>query len=583
VSRSTREYAQGESGTGALPSTRVVAGGQHFGIDPRLPGSFQRTGASLAQSLGIVWSQHRLQLGIDAEAGSHDDTYAYARQGEFVFGGADEFARGEGSFVRSAASLRPAAFTVLRFGAHAQDTWNASPDLQVVAGVRYDLETLPGDEVRSNEAWLAYTGLSNADVAGEVRTVSPRFGLTWDVGGRGSWIVRATAGIYASSIPPHVLTELLTLDGSATTHRGMGQLGWPSAPGSQAAPDVGPRLTLLGPDFRGPLTRRASFGLTRQLGAAATLQLSGTYRETDFLPRRSDVNLQTEPVAFDQHGRPVYGSLVQSGQLVAAPGPNRRFADFDLVSALNADGWSRRWGVTAAVESDEEGPFGLFARYTYSRTTDNWLSGQGGGPEAQLTPFRGSGGDDWTEGVSDFDLPHQMAAGFELRPSGSLQPRLTGIYRYRSGYPFTPGFRDGVDVNADGSGRNDPAFVDPAIPGTPELVSRWSCLRGQVGGFAERNACRLPGVHSLDLRLGLTLVQSSGVAASLFVDGVNLIESALAVPDRAVYLVDAGGTLTRDSALGTVSLPLVANPNFGRPLGRFSAGRLLRVGLQVTF
>jgi hypothetical protein len=221
-----------------------------------------------------------------------------------------------------------------------------------------------------------------------------------------------------------------------------------------------------------------------------TLHFSATFRETDFLPRRSDLNRLPTPTATDQHGRPIYGPLVQVGQLIASPRPNRRFGDFDVVSALNADGWSRYWGISGAIEHDAGDNLGLFARYTYSRTTDNWLASSDGGPDGQLSPFADDQADDWRDGTSDFDLPHRLAAGVEIRFPGSMGPRLAGVYRYRSGYPFTPGFPTGVDVNGDGSGRNDPAFVDPSIGGVSNLVGEWDCLRSQSGRFAERNSCR---------------------------------------------------------------------------------------------
>ena len=133
--------------------------------------------------------------------------------------------------------------------------------------------------------------------------------------------------------------------------------------------------------------------------------------------------------------------------------------------------------------------------------------------------------DDWRDARSDFDLPHRVSAGFEFRPRTSFSPRVAALYTYRSGYPFTPGFRDGVDVNGDGSGFNDPAFVDIAVPGTQELVNSWECLSALVGRFADRNSCRQPGVHSLNVRLAFTIGAPQGTSAEVFADGINLLES----------------------------------------------------------
>jgi hypothetical protein len=318
------------------------------------------------------------------------------------------------------------------------------------------------------------------------------------------------------------------------------------------------------------------------LDARTVLHLAAVYRHTDLLPRREDLNLITTAAARDQHGRPVYGELVQQGALIAArPASNRRFENFDLVSALNADGFSNYFGVTVGLERRLGRVIRLVASYTYSQTRDNWLVGGGGVPEFQLTPFpEGLRGLDWRESRSDFDVPHRVTVGAEL-DFGPV--RMGGFYRYQSGRPFTPGFRRGVDVNGDGSGGNDPAFVDDQIAGVSDLFPAWDCLRIQAGRFAERNACRASGVNTLDLRLTVVPLRVRGAPLELVVDALNLIESDIADVDRALYLVDRNGSLSLDAATGIVSLPLVVNPGFGQPVIRRTPGRAVRIGLRINY
>jgi hypothetical protein len=161
-----------------------------------------------------------------------------------------------------------------------------------------------------------------------------------------------------------------------------------------------------------------------------------------------------------------------------------------------------------------------------------------------------------------------------------LPVRIAGLYRFSSGLPFTPGFRPGVDMNADGIAGNDPAFVASGgeLGG---LTAAWPCLSGQAGGFVERNACRAPDVHSLDLRLAVSLGELTFGRAELVVDGIDLIGADVAVRDRALYLVDPAGEVTTDPVSGTTVVPLLVNPDFGRPLLPLSAGRSIRIALQV--
>ena len=238
------------------------------------------------------------------------------------------------------------------------------------------------------------------------------------------------------------------------------------------------------------------------------------------------------------------------------------------------------WGLTVEIERRLGGLISGAVGYTYSVTEDNWLGNLAGGPAAQLNPFPyGLGGHDWAEGRSDFDVPHRVTAGVEL---DLLLLRIAGFYRFRSGVPFTPGFRGGVDVNGDGAFGNDPAFVDDRVAGVSELFGKWDCLRGQVGRFAARNACRGPGVQTLDVRIAVPL-QLLGSPVQMVVDGLNLLDSDIPILDHALFLVDRDATLSTDPATGRVSLPLVTNPNFGRKVGRRTTGRRLRVGVRIGY
>jgi hypothetical protein len=158
--------------------------------------------------------------------------------------------------------------------------------------------------------------------------------------------------------------------------------------------------------------------------------------------------------------------------------------------------------------------------------------------------------------------------------------RLGAFYRYQSGRPFTPGFRDGVDANGDGSAQNDPAFVDPAIVGMDALLAEWDCLADQAGEFAERNSCRGPGIHRLDARLALGVYDFRGHPVELVVDLLNAFDADTGLRDHALVLIDRNGTIQMDPD-GTVTLPLVVNPRFGEELIRRTSGRSLRLGLRV--
>ena len=576
------ELSEREYGASGIPHTVFTEGAVAFGSDPVLPGHFRRFAVRANETLHYRSGIHRIKFGGTATIASFNNAYVPDTRGQFVFSGMDEFATLDGVFTQSVGDLRSVRYTSPEVGLFIQDIMTAAPGLELTMGMRADFEFVPWRDLNHHEAWFQTTGLLRADTSGFILKLSPRFGFNWDVGERGIWNVSGAVGVYNGSIGPTSLAELFSNDGSLSTRSGLGVMSsWPTAPDSTSAPVVGPTLTLLGPDFVPPRSTRATFSISTMLGELGTFHISTAYRHTDFLPRRHDINRLPSPISADQHGRPVYGELVQNGGTIAAtPGSNRRFNEYDIVSALDADGFSDYLGFTAGFERRLGNVLNLFASYTYSRTDDNWLSGVGGNFGFQLSPFPGGlNGGDWADGRSDFDQPNRLTFGAEM-DFGAL--RLAGFFRTESGVPFTPGFRPGVDANGDGSGTNDPAFVDGDIAGVTDLFSSWECLRGQAGSFAERNSCRGPTIKNLDLRLVLKPLSLGSYPFELIVDGLNLLDADIVELDRALYLVDPASSLVVDGVTGEVTLPLVVNPDFGSPVVRRGIGRVVRIGVRIN-
>jgi hypothetical protein len=396
-------------------------------------------------------------------------------------------------------------------------------------------------------------------------------------------MLRVDGGLYRGDIGPTALAEAISLVGPIAGRRGLGNLGtWPAAPDEVAAPTIGPVLAPLAFGARSPRSTRVQAALSGAMGRTTTLHLGGAYRRTEFLVRRRDLNLSIGTSGADQYGRPVYGTLVQSGgALLPQPGTNRRFSEFDEVLALDFDGFSNYVGLTARLEQRAGRWLTFSAGYTFSRTTDNWMGAGDGRPGAMLSPFPDSlAGVDWTEGRSDFDTPHRLLLGAEF---AFRVVRVAGFFRHESGRPFTPGFREGVDANGDGSYRNDPATVDEAVPGVSDLLGAWDCLRRQLGRpFVERNSCRGPAQRTLDLRLSFGPFQI-GYPVELVVDALNLLETNTVDVDRALYLVDPAQATAIDPQTGAVTVPLVGNGDFGRAVARRGSGRFLRLGLRVNY
>ena len=336
--------------------------------------------------------------------------------------------------------------------------------------------------------------------------------------------------------------------------------------------------------YRTPRTLKAGLGLRGQMSGGVALRLAGSYHHSDYLLRRVDLNRAPGTLAVTQEGRGVYGALVKQGGLVTAdPGSNRRFAEFDLVSALVPTGFSDHYEFTASLERQVARALSFLGSYTYSRTRDNLTGLLAPDPADQLSPFPDRlDGVDWDEGRSDLDIPHRVTAGAEYRTLGRLPVVLSARYRWRSGLPFTPGFRPGVDLNGDGAANNDPAFLDAGVAGVQDALGQAACTAA-LNAFAARNSCRAEAVHGLDLglRIGLS-VAPMGARLVITVDAFNVISSKVGVVDRALFKVNPATALTTSGAR-TVTVPLLANPAFGNLASRRGEPRLIRLGLGIEY
>jgi hypothetical protein len=408
--------------------------------------------------------------------------------------------------------------------------------------------------------------------------VAPRVGFRWELGPSREWVLSGGGGVYNDLPDRRDLAEALTLDRGVDVRSGLGVLGgWPAVPDSSVAPVVGQAVSLLGPDFQGPRTRRMSLGIQRDL-SGWTAYVQGVFRQTDYLARRRDLNLPVAASGRDQYGRPLYGTLQQVGSLLApTPGSNRRFAEFDAVTAIEMTGYSEYWAATTGVERVVDRGISFGVHYTFSKATDNLASGLDA-----LAPLpSGLSGKEWSDGIADSDAPHRViaAAEWSLAPSGAV--RIGAVYRLKSGAPYTPGFRDGVDANGDGVAGNDPAYVDASLPGMNTLIAAHSCLRTSAGAFAERNSCHGDWTHRLDLRAAFRITTFAAGPVDLVLDAMDVIPSAAGRVDNALYLVDRTGTLATNPGTGVTTVPLVVNPTFGQILVDRSPGMLFRVGLRI--
>lgn len=561
-----------------LAATSLAAEGIGFGVSAAAPAMVSVSGVDISDALQYSLNQHQFKVGLSASFLRYQQRYAFGSGGRWTFGGLTGLQAASGDWMQVTGAGQ-VDYNSTEVGVFAQDLWQLSPDMQVLLGARFERHALPASRLVSPTPWVEASGILVDSVPATSGGLAPRIAFVWDAQSRGALVVRGGVGLHYTGPDPALVAEALTFSGAAQVRRGQGDFSsWPSAPSASAAPWSGTRLTMFSEDYQSPRTLKADAGLTYTLAGGTTLSFGGGYHHTDHLLRREDLNRAISS-GTAQGGRPVYGTLVRQGGLVSpAPGSNRRFGDFDLVSGLVADGYSDYFEFTAGLERRVSAGMTLQASYTFSRTEDNTPGLLAADPADQLNPFpEGLNGVDWTEGRSDLDVPHRLSVGASWTGAGASAVTLAARYRLRSGLPFTPGFRPGVDVNGDGGGQNDPVFY-----GSVGGLSLPGCT-GSVGtGFAVRNSCRSDMVSALDLSLAARLPVGGAGGLRLTVEAFNVVSSAFGLVDRAALLVDPTGVFAVDGS-GNVTIPLVANPDFGSLLSRRTDPRLVRVGLRLEY
>ena len=572
-----------------LPSTALAGDGVAFGNSAALPGLFSNRAIDISNAFHFPLARHQLKVGASVRLLKEEHTYRYGSDGIFTFGDLDQFDGGTGSYFESVAPTgtlgKPGSTD---WGVFIHDTWAVAPEIQVLLGLRYDTQIISTDlPISFNQAWFAATGMYNDSLPEDRSGISPRVGLVWDVQNRGEWILTGGGGLYQGRLDMALMSETIIYDGRTSIRRGVGDYDfWPTRPDNFLVPSVGPRLAMFNTTYKAPRAFKGGAGLTRVWPSGLAFRVNGLYSHTDYVLQRTDLNRVAEPLGTTQEGRAVFGKLVKQGGLVTPqPTSNRRFSDFDLVSGFSPTGFSDYAELT--LEFERTIPVGLNFNlaYTFSRTEDNVLGARMMDPADQLNPFADDqAGATWAQGVSDFDVPHRVVAFAEYRGGGRTPLSIGARLRHRSGLPFTPGFRPGVDINGDGAGNNDPASLDGSISGLSTTLSAAGCGVAALNGFLQRNSCREEGLTALDLRfqIGLPARFSDGSNLALVVDAFNVIGSALGVVDRALVLVDPDRPLTSGPS-GLVNVPLIANPNFGKLLSRRADPRVIRVGVRMEY
>nr|MCU0624330.1 hypothetical protein [Gemmatimonadaceae bacterium] len=598
-----------------LPAATVLLG-SGVGVDPTALGSVSLGGDAFALRDQSRWTAEAAQELVWLPTFSNRHTVKGALWARAD--GLREASQGNAfgtvfyNSLTDLAANRPAAYTrllsqpvrdgaVLNAAGAVSYRWNPGPSFQIIGGARLETNAALTAPTR-NPALANALGIDNAATPTRWH-VSPRLGVTWRPGARGTTLginrsnmgtfvrpgsgaLRVGIGEFRDLLRPELLagadgatgipgsTLGLTCVGAAVPSP-QWALGEATMPGTCVG-GAGPQALQAGavqfvdPSFDVPRSWRASVGWSQDL-RPFILRLDGVAAVNLNQPSRVDANFAGGTAfTMGDDGRPVF---VPSTGIDAATGAvnfagSRRSSAFGVVRGVRSDGRSQGGQLTATLLLDQwatEGNVFASVSYTWQSLRQRYRGFEGGGVG---DPFR------WEWARAADDARHTVLASFgaPIRRGNRQYGTFTFFTRLQSGLPFTPIVQG--DIDGDGTG-GDRAFVHPSIVGAvaeagPSWVQR--CLATQFGRIAARQSCEGPWAVSTNARLDIE--QASRLLGRRVALSLNLA-NPLALADQLIHgergLKGWGGPAQPDPVLlvprgfsaATNRFTYAVNPRFG--------------------
>ena len=509
--------------------------------------SLRQTTVRLTNSLSILSDSTTYTFGLTGAYYNIDREFLPARDGLWHYESLRAFEMDQPDRYERTVLLpggsSAAEFDVLEVGAFGQAELEATERVTVRLGLRADAPFVQASGI-TNPDVLDIFEIDTGQVPSGQVLFSPRFGFNVQTGTERRGQIRGGFGLFTGQIPFVWLAEALHYDG-----RNSGLLvcrGPRETPGY--TPEAPPQACLDGSDSLVqpiPQELRVSAAWDQELSAYTTLSLGFILTHALHQLRLEDANRGSpcrdgDAFKLDGYGgfeRPTFGCL-ESGGMV----PNVRTSREPYQSVLLATNESRDWAYTASVEL--RGTLTDYTRYqvgySYGRSFDamslvfnDMASNYGLNPVWQDPTIA-------LVRASNFDRPHKLSVSI----FGSPVPGLRGLdisllYSGQSGVPFS--YVYGSDLNGDGfpgpgsafERFNDLLYVPEDVGELPttslgstiafgSAVRTQECLNRSRGDYVDRNQCRTPWQHRLDLRLSQEFT-FGGTSLRLEGDIVNVL------------------------------------------------------------
>ena len=471
----------------AGPQTQV-SGCCFFGGVSSLPAPEYDTKLQFADSLSIVRGAHTLKVGGEFDRNFIDQIFRGNWRGVYIFNTLANFV----NVYNKAPGAVPDSFRIFfgdgkftvaqqEYAVFVQDTWKVLPRLTITGGLRVGGVRNP-QPIAPNPA-IPQTSRINNDLS----QWQPRLGLSLDLFGDGSTLLRASGAVTTAATPMLLLNQAFVSNGNLNVGASFSLTGsqistfqnahpefvWPFVPDSSKASNASyftgaglssakPDATFFAANFRNPRSYNFTSGVDRTVHRDLVVSLEWVHTNTVNLERIRDINQSAPTLGLDNSSpaqlRPIYSST-------------RPNTSYNAMRQLESSSHARYDGFTLSFRQRAVRGYQIQGSYTlaYSRSDDDNERNFSGITYADAFNLRQEYR--WSRN----DVRHKFVGSATGNlPWGFL---VSGIMNYRSGLPFSA--VTNVDSNRDG------LFTDrPIINGIPQL----------------RNSFRQPNFFNLDMR-----------------------------------------------------------------------------------
>jgi Carboxypeptidase regulatory-like domain/TonB dependent receptor len=409
----------------------TISGAASLGTSTSSPTGRDLDLYELVDNVTTMRGAHSLKFGADFLYNRVNISFPGAVQGVYTFSSlADLQARRYVTFQQ--AFGEPSLFqSNQNIGFFAQDEWRVRPGLTVNAGLRYDVEFLPGP------------------IQTDKNNIAPRVGIAWAPGDRKT-VIRASFGIYYDRIPLRATSNALQRDGTKykVASFSFGQAGAPAFPNVAAVFPTGflPGITTIDPNIDAAYAEQSGLQVERELASNTSVSIGYLHTRGLHLILSRNVNVPTLSAA----------DAARLGiQNLGRPNPN-----FANISRYESSGDSYYNGLTVSLNRRFKRWVGGRVSYTYSKAIDD------AGNAFFFTPQDNFNLRD-DRGLSDNDQRHILAISGTLAVPESKSDvvwrrvvsgiQLNPVFRYGSALPFN--IVTGGDRNNDTNTNDRPVGV----------------------------------------------------------------------------------------------------------------------------